>query len=60
MRLGFCWRDISDGFHQTAVVEPINPFESRVFDGLKVAPRTTLIDDLGFEEPVDGLAKALS
>lgn len=29
--LGLGGRNISDGFEQAAVVEPVNPFEGRVF-----------------------------
>jgi hypothetical protein len=32
--LGLGWRNISDGFELSAVVEPIDPFEGGVFDGL--------------------------
>ena len=32
--LGFGWRDVADGLEQAAVIEPVDPFERRVFDGL--------------------------
>ncbi len=50
---GFCWRDVSDGFQQSAVVEPVDPFEGGIFDGLEVAPRPATVNDLGLEQAVD-------
>ena len=35
--LCFCWWDVSDRFEQTAVVEPVRPFEGRVFHGHEAA-----------------------
>jgi hypothetical protein len=35
---GFGGRDVSDGFRQAAVVEPVGPFERREPDGLAAAP----------------------
>ena len=53
--LGFGWRDVPDGLEETAVVEPVHPFERRVFHGLEAAPRSPAVDDLGLEQPVDRL-----
>ena len=33
--LGFRRWDLADGFEQAAMVEPVDPFEGRMFDGLK-------------------------
>jgi hypothetical protein len=35
--LGFCGRDVPDRLKQTSVVEPVDPFEGCVFDGLETA-----------------------
>ena len=37
VRLGFCGWDVSYGLEEAAVVEPVDPFESCVFDGLEAA-----------------------
>lgn len=57
--LGFGGRDVPDGLLEAAVVEPADPFEGCVFDGLEVSPRTTTVDDLGVEEPVDRLGQRI-
>jgi hypothetical protein len=56
---GFGWRDVSDGLQQAAVVEPVDPFQRRVFDGLEAAPWAAAVDDLGLEEPVDRLGQGV-
>ena len=35
-----CRRDVSDRLEQPAVVEPVDPFERRELDLLKIAPRS--------------------
>ena len=55
----FCGRDVPDGLEQTAVVEPVHPFEGRVFDGLETAPWTAAVDDLGLEQAVDRLGQCV-
>ena len=35
------------------MVEPVDPFEGCIFDGFKIAPRTTPVDDFCFEKAVD-------
>jgi len=52
---GFCGRDVPDGLEEAAVVEPVHPFEGRVFHGLEAAPWSAAVDDLGLEQPVDRL-----
>ena len=32
--LGFCRRDVADGFQQPEIVEPVDPFERGELDGL--------------------------
>ena len=49
----FSWRDVPDGPKQAAVVEPVDPFQSRHFDGLQTAPRPAAADDLGLVETID-------
>jgi hypothetical protein len=54
---GFCGRDIPDRLEQAAVVEPVHPFEGRLFDGLEAAPRSASVDDLGLKQAVDRLGQ---
>jgi len=49
-RFVFRWRQVADRFEQPAVVEPVDPFEHRVLDGIDVAPGPAPADDLGLEE----------
>jgi len=35
------------------MIEPVDPFERGVFDGLKVPPRTAAMDDLRLEQADD-------
>ena len=44
---------MADRLQQAAVVEPVDPFEGRVFDGLERAPRTLAPYHFCFVEPVD-------
>ena len=44
--LGLGWRDVSDGFEDASVIEPVPPFESGVFHGVKRAPWATPVDHL--------------
>jgi hypothetical protein len=57
--LGFCGWDIADGFEQPPVVEPVDPFESGIFDGLERSPRSPPVDDLGFVKAIDGLGQSV-
>ena len=56
----FCGRDVPDRLEQAAVVEPADPFECCVFDGLKAAPRASTVDDLSLNRPLIVSARALS
>ena len=49
---GFGRRDIADGFEQPAMVEPVDPFEGGVLDGLEAALGSTPVDHLGLVEAV--------
>ena len=42
--LPFCWWYVSDGFEETAVVEPVHVFEGGVLDLVTVTPRRPLVD----------------
>ena len=57
--LRFRWMNISNGLEQTPVVEPIDPFERCVFDGFDGAPRSASMDELRFEETVDGFGQSV-
>ena len=37
--LSFCGQDIADEFERAAMIEPVDPFEGRIFDGLERPPR---------------------
>jgi hypothetical protein len=56
----FSGRDVTDGFEQTSMVEPVDPFQGCELDGVKRSPRPTSMDHLGLVKTVDGSAKALS
>jgi hypothetical protein len=56
---GLGGRDISDRLEEASVVEPVDPFEGGVFDGLEAAPRPAPMDDLGLVEAVDGLGEGV-
>ena len=58
--LRFGGRDVSDGFEQAAVVEPVVPFEGGELDGLQAAPWPAPVDHLGLEEADYRLAGASS
>ena len=56
--LGFCRWDVSDWLEQAAVIEPVDPFEGGVFNGIDGFPRAFPPDDFGLVEsialPTDG------
>ena len=52
-RFVFSWRYIANRLEQTAVVEPIYPFECCVLDLIDVTPRTTFPDHFGLVQTVD-------
>jgi hypothetical protein len=56
---GFSWRHVADGLEQALVVEPVDPFQCRVFDGFEGSPRPPPTDDLGLVEAIDGLGQGV-
>mgnify|MGYP000967015487 CR=1 FL=1 len=53
--LGFNGRNVSDWLQKSAVIEPVDPFERREFDGFHRPPRSAPPDHFGFIEAVDRL-----
>ena len=47
----FGWWDVSDGFEESSVVEPVDVFEGGVFDLVEVSPGSSVVDQLGFVQP---------
>src|ERR1022692_4981109 len=58
-RLELCWRYIADWLQQPTVIEPVDPFERRVFHGLEVPPRTAPVNKLGLVRSNDRLGKCV-
>ncbi len=54
---GLGGRDVADRLQKASVVEPIDPFERREFDGLQRFPRSAPTDDLGLVKAVDGFGE---
>ena len=48
-------RHVPDRLEQSAVTEPIDPFQGGIFNGIDVSPGTAVSDHLGLVQPVDGL-----
>ena len=48
----FCWRDVSDGIKQAAVVKPVDPFERFPFDRNHGFLGAKPVDDFGFVKAV--------
>jgi hypothetical protein len=57
VRFGLGRRDVADGLQQAMVVEPRDPLQRGQFDRLARLPRPAPMDDLGLEQPVDGLGQ---
>ena len=57
MLLGFGGRDVADGFEQAAMVEPVDPFEGRIFDGLERPPWSSPMNNLGLVKAIDRLGQ---
>jgi hypothetical protein len=57
--LGFGGRDVPDWPEETAVVEPIDPFEGGELDRFEAAPGAAPVNHLGFVEAVDGLGEGI-
>ena len=58
--LGLGRRDVADGLHQPAIVEPVDPFEGRELDGFERPPRPAPMNDLGLVKSVDGLGQSIA
>jgi hypothetical protein len=50
--LCFCRRDVADGFEQPPVIEPVDPFQRRVFDRFEIVPRPTPVDHVDLLNPI--------
>ena len=50
---------VADRLQQTAMIEPIDPFERGVLYGFERPPRPAPVDDLGFVEAVDRLGASV-
>src|SRR3954451_6955650 len=57
--LGLGGRDVADRPEETAIVEPVDPFESGELDRFKAAPGAAPVDHLGFVEAVDGFGEGI-
>ena len=55
----FGWWDVSDGFEDALVVEPVDPFEGGVFDVVESVPRFTAVNDFDLVEAVDRLGHCI-
>ena len=56
-QLQFHRRHIADRFQQPAMIEPVDPFQGCVLDGLQMAPRLAMMNDLRLEQPNDGFGQ---
>jgi DNA-binding CsgD family transcriptional regulator len=52
-------RNIAEGFEKATVVEPVHPFQSAVFDGIDVPPRTLRSDELSLVQADDRLGQRI-
>ena len=50
---------MTDGFEESAIVEPIDPFEGGVFHRIQRAPGSTSVDHLGLEQTDDGFGRGV-
>ena len=57
--LGFGRWYVADGREEPAIVEPVDPFERGVFNGLEGSPRTSSVDHLGLVKAVDRLGQGV-
>lgn len=56
-RLELRRRHVPDRFEQSAMIEPIDPFERCVFDRVDVPPGAALVDHFGLVEADDGFGQ---
>src|SRR5438128_11423013 len=52
-------RHVADRLEQPTMVEPVDPFERRVFDRFQMSPRTAAVDHFGLVEPDDRLRQGV-
>src|SRR4051812_11552534 len=52
-------RDVADRPEETAVVEPVDPFEAGELDRFEAGPGAAPMDHLGFIEAVDGFGEGI-
>ena len=57
--LGFSRRHVADGLQEPAVVEPVDPFQRGVLDGLKASPGPAPVDHFDLVEAIDGLGQGV-
>ncbi len=57
--LGLGRRDVADGLHQPAIVEPVDAFQGRELDGFERPPRPAPMNDLGLVKSVDDLGQSI-
>jgi len=50
---------VADRLQQPAMVEPVDPFQRGILDGVDGAPRSAPADDLGLEQPDDRLGQGI-
>jgi len=50
-------RHVADRFKEPPIIEPVNPFQRRVLDGIEGAPRSARVDHLGLEQADDRLGE---
>ena len=55
--LEFCRRDVADRLEDPAVVEPVDPFQRCVFNGLEIPPWTAAVNDFSLVETDDGFGQ---
>ena len=55
----FCWWNVSDGFQQSAVVEPVNPLQRGILNGIQSPSWATMMDHLRFEQADDGFSQRI-
>ena len=50
---------VPDGFQQSAVVEPVDPFEGGIFYGIEATPWTSSVNDFCLEQPIDRFGQCI-
>ena len=55
--LQFRRRDVANRLQQPAMIEPVDPLQSRILDRIEVPPRTATVNDFGLVEADDGLGQ---